>query len=235
MPNFIVISGRKQSGKTTSANYLKFLLENLGWEVHITSFATPIKEFCKDILGLTHEQVYGTEEQKNTPTHIKWDTMPDEIKKRYGEFKDSSSFAFEEKVALPLMPYHHYSASGGYIIAPTGPMTAREVMQIFGTDIFRNFFDYEIWAKAPFKKFKDSEFDFVIIDDCRFPNEAEASKAQDAVLIRLTRDVLGADQHISEKAMDDYPDNEYDMIIENQGLALDTLYLILRNFTKRYE
>jgi hypothetical protein len=94
-------------------------------------------------------------------------------------------------------------------------MTAREVMQILGTDIFRNFFDYDVWAKAPFNK-NWGFTDFVIIDDCRFHNEADMALKHDATLIRLTRDVLGADQHISEKAMDDYAWERYHHVIDNQ-------------------
>lgn len=215
-PNFIVISGKKQSGKTTSAVFLEGLLTHLGWKVKVTSFAEPIKEFCTDILGLTREQVYGTEEQKNSPTHIKWDTMPEEIRRRYAPPATNSMQAYTGE--LPLK---------------SGPMTAREVMQIFGTDIFRNFFDYDVWAKAPFNRFAFfHDYDFVIIDDCRFPNEADIALKHGAVLIRLTRDVLGGDQHISEKAMDTYPTNKYTYVIDNQNYEMWALQDALRDIVR---
>ena len=54
----------------------------------------------------------------------------------------------------------------------------------------------------------------MIIDDCRFPNEADIALEHDAILIRLTRDVLGDDCHVSEKALDDYPE-KYTYFIDN--------------------
>jgi hypothetical protein len=211
MSKFIVISGKKQSGKTTSAKYIKNEIQACRPEamVEITSFASPIKEFCTDVLGLTKTQVYGTEEEKNSPTHIKWDTMPSEIRVRYGK-----PFDPEKNPEYKLL-YQALGMNKNLMVPIKGPMTAREVMQILGTDIFRNFFDYDIWAKAPFNK-NYGFTDFVIIDDCRFHNEADMALKHDATLIRLTRDVLGADQHISEKAMDDYPIQKYNDVIDNQ-------------------
>jgi len=41
------------------------------------SFADVLKEVvCMQVLGLTREQCYGTDEQKNTDTHIKWSDLP---------------------------------------------------------------------------------------------------------------------------------------------------------------
>lgn len=42
----------------------------------IYSFADPLKKLCVDVLGLSHEQCYGTDEQKNTPTNLRWEDMP---------------------------------------------------------------------------------------------------------------------------------------------------------------
>ena len=40
------------------------------------NFADPLKVICKKLFGLTHEQCYGTEDQKNTDTDILWKNMP---------------------------------------------------------------------------------------------------------------------------------------------------------------
>ncbi|GAG82717.1 unnamed protein product [marine sediment metagenome] len=50
--------------------------ENVWPFVKLYSFASPLKNLCMDILGLTHEQCYGTDDQKNTLTHLKWEDMP---------------------------------------------------------------------------------------------------------------------------------------------------------------
>src|SRR5688572_15326111 len=39
------------------------------------NFADPLKEVCIGLLGLTYEQCYGTDEQKNTLTNLRWENM----------------------------------------------------------------------------------------------------------------------------------------------------------------
>ncbi len=206
MTKFIVLSGKKQSGKTTAANHLK---DKLKGKVHITSFASPIKDFCTNVIGLTEAQVYGSNAAKETETHVLWDTMPDEIRYRYAE----GAAKLRQELNTTTVLY------SDKLEPRSGPMTAREVMQIFGTDVMRNFFDFDMWAKAPFKKYANSKYDFVIIDDCRFPNEANMALANGAILIRLQRDVLGDDAHVSEKAMDDYPEDKYHKVIDNNNFV----------------
>ena len=54
-----------------------FLAEHLDYFVKLYSFADLLKKnVCMDILGLTREQCYGTDEEKNTETHIEWGLMP---------------------------------------------------------------------------------------------------------------------------------------------------------------
>lgn len=221
MSKFIVLSGRKSSGKTTAANTIRGLLldYNPNYQIHLTSFATPIKEFCTDIIGLSKEQVYGTDEQKNTLTHIKWDTMPDEIRFRYGD-QQNHKFDWEKGYEVPTK---------------SGFMTAREVMQIFGTDIMRTYFYYDIWAQAPFIKYGKSDYDFVIIDDCRFPNEADMSLKNQALLFRLTRKPFPEDTHESELAMDSYPITKYTSLIDNQHIPLENTKDVWKRTLERHE
>ena len=40
------------------------------------SFADPLKVIAIELFGLTMEQCYGTDENKNTPINIKWENMP---------------------------------------------------------------------------------------------------------------------------------------------------------------
>ena len=42
----------------------------------IYAFADVLKEFAVDVLGLEPNQVYGTNEEKNSPTHLLWENMP---------------------------------------------------------------------------------------------------------------------------------------------------------------
>ena len=76
----LAFAGRKQSGKSTSAEYVQSIISSrgLGLSNKIYSFADPLKQdICINILGLTYEQCYGSDEHKNTLTNIKWEDMPD--------------------------------------------------------------------------------------------------------------------------------------------------------------
>jgi len=68
MTQIIGFAGRKQSGKTTCSNVLKdfILYHNNDLIVNVYNFADPLKKnICIDLLGLTYDQCYGSDEQKN--------------------------------------------------------------------------------------------------------------------------------------------------------------------------
>lgn len=85
MTHILSFSGRKQSGKSTSADYIISLItqtdikirENrheLNMSYKIYSFADPLKQdICINILGLTYDQCYGSDDDKNTMTDLWWD------------------------------------------------------------------------------------------------------------------------------------------------------------------
>lgn len=71
----LAFSGRKQSGKSTGAQYVESIINNnsLPISYRIYSFADPLKyDICMNILGLTYEQCYGSDEDKNTMTKLEW-------------------------------------------------------------------------------------------------------------------------------------------------------------------
>ena len=75
MTKIIAFSGRKQSGKSTAADYIKSVIDrhNLKISHRIYSFADPLKQdICMNILGMTYEQCYGTDDDKNTTTDLTW-------------------------------------------------------------------------------------------------------------------------------------------------------------------
>ena len=119
---FIALSGKKQCGKDTIASMLKEKLEASGVSVEIDYFARPLKEFCITVLGLERELVYGSNDDKNMLTHIKWGGMP------------------------------HYLTMVGHKDCPddSSLMTVREVLQHVGTNVVRCM-DDNAWARAPFR------------------------------------------------------------------------------------
>jgi hypothetical protein len=95
-----------------------------------------------------------------------------------------------------------------------GSVSAREVLQIIGTDLFRNGFAEDVWVKiASFSAIK-SLADLVLFDDARFPNEIDEMKRNGAIIVHMLRSKgPSGDEHPSEKALDNYPKDRFNYII----------------------
>ena len=106
--------------------------------------------------------------------------------------------------------------------------TVRELLQEVGQGL-RDAIDPDLWIKALFANTEG--WSNYIIADVRYPNELEAIKERDGVLIRIDRNGAGAGNHSSETALDDY--NNWDVHIENNG-SLESLFEAMRIFTKNY-
>lgn len=97
----------------------------------------------------------------------------------------------------------------------------RTLLQTVGTDIVRTK-EPNYWVKyiADMLEFSEGIWDYVLIPDCRFPNEYRVLSYQfNTWLIKINRPdnhVLTADQeqHISETAMDSFP---ADINVSNSG------------------
>lgn len=99
------------------------------------------------------------------------------------------------------------------------PMTNREFLQYFGTEVGRNI-DKDLWIKALMYSYGRDKESHWIIPDVRFPNEADAIRNAGGVLWKIERDGSGAGNHISEKLIDSI---RVDIIIENN---LDMKYYV---------
>ena len=136
------------------------LLENFN-PCKIYAFADVLKEFAVDVLGLEHNQVYGTNEEKNSPTHLLWENMPTGNNK--------------------------------------GPMTGREVLQYFGSDICRKMYE-NIWFDACIRRIRKDNPELALISDVRFPNEIKGVQDEGGIVFGLPRDIVnGKDTHSSEQ------------------------------------
>lgn len=209
MTKFIGISGKKQTGKDSSAKFIRQILRYKNFSSDTTSFAEPLKEICVDVLGLAHKDVYGTNEQKDSLSHIKWDGFPEEIRIKYA----NNYIMCRDGVADP--------------IPRNGYMTNREVLQVMGTDIFRSIYN-DVWARAPFRKIW--EYDVVIFSDVRFPNEKLAIEENGGIVLRLERDTGLEDTHASETALDN---TIFEHKYVNNG-SLEDLNNFLKTWTTTY-
>lgn len=188
----VAFAGRKQSGKTTCsecvAKYFNGAIEPFNG-AKIYNFADPLKkDICMNILGLTYEQCYGEDMDKNTLTDIEWEG---------------------------------------------NKLTAREVMQFVGTDLFRKMKN-DVWAGATISKIKQEQPKLAIIADCRFPNEVQAVKNAGGLVIKLNRNPYNSD-HSSERALDEsnYSVSNFDLVIYNEILTIHQQNEVVLNFLKK--
>ena len=233
------LSGAKQSGKTTSMNFLygyqmrvndviqKFLMDEKGnllvnavmvdehgketeeigildverrdqdfidyaarsiWpHVRSFSFAEPLKIIAIELFGLSEDQCYGTDEDKNSSTGIK--------------VKDMAQLVSVDKAGREKSKV----------------LTAREFLQYFGTDVCRAL-KSDVWVSACMRRVKESRTELAIISDCRFPNEIKAVREAGGKVIRFTRNPH-EDNHPSETALENHDD--FDCVLDNAGMNID--------------
>lgn len=192
----IAFAGRKQSGKSTSCDFVQLLIRqycpNLSCKVY--SFADPLKQdICINILGLTYEQCYGSDDDKNTLTALRWKDMPG------------------YDITWTWMSDYHES----------GYMTARQVMECVGTKIFREI-KKDVWSAATIRKIQSENIDIALVADCRFPNEVDAIQEANGVVIRLTKDPFQSNSE-SESALDPcfYDWSKFDFILDNSNFTIE--------------
>jgi hypothetical protein len=204
MTRILAFSGRKQSGKSTSGEYVQDLIKkyDLGIRYKLYSFADPLKQdICMNLLGLSYEQCYGSDDDKNTLTSIRWKDLPKDI--------------FEQHLEE---------------VAKNEYMTARQVMEVVGTGIFRKLKN-NVWVDATMIKIQKEAMDLAIILDNRFPNEVNSVLDAGGFVVRLARDPFSA-QTEAEKALDQnsYDWSKFSLVIQNHNLTLSERNQQIFNF-----
>lgn len=235
MTKIIAFSGRIGSGKNTCANLVeKFYVEELfklGFLradelnkppseifVEIDKFKCPLvkqysyaywlKFICMKVLGLTWEQCH-TEEGKNELTHLRWENVPGVYSggcdKEHLEWRIFYGEGEPDDFVCP------------FIFHEPGFMTGREVLQIWGTEVFRRAYN-NVWVDSTIRKIKEERPILALITDTRFINEVEGVKSESGIVIRLTRNEDMESSHESETQLDNY--DNFDYILNNKVLDL---------------
>lgn len=179
------------------------------------SFADCLKkDVCIGLLGLTHEQCYGTDEQKNQLTDILWENMPGVTTEL------TPQNPVTEEVSGRLGKYYEKVLSG-IVYHEQGQMTAREIMQYVGTEVFRKMYP-QVWAEGTLKRIEKLGGRMSVITDVRFPNEVEVVQKYGGKVIRFTRGQDSNDVHKSELALDKdrYDWGNFDAIIDNANMSI---------------
>jgi hypothetical protein len=231
MAKILGISGRKQSGKNTAANYINgvvlkergmisdFFIDDNGslvintidnsgksgygifdvtrkdqvfieyaqkelWPyIKVYHFADTLKDIAINLFGLNPQNIYGTDKQKNSKTHLSWEDMPTKEDKK-------------------------------------GSMSHRDFLEYFGTKIVRRI-QPDAWVKATINKIISEDPAIAIIPDVRFPNEVEAISDNGGCTIRLKRDIFH-DTIACEASLDEdvFDWNKFSNIIDNSDISI---------------
>ena len=182
------------------SDFTEYAEHNVWPYIKLYSFADNLKSMCVEFFGLTPAQVYGTDEQKNTETHIQWKDMP-------------------------FIPDSRWIVTAG--AARSANMTAREFMQYFGTNVMRQMYG-PIWVDHAIHSILREQTKLAIVADVRFPNEVDAITDAGGIVVRLTRRIR-KDEHPSETALDDY---DFTHCIDNRG-GVDALMDQVKSFYQK--
>ena len=117
-------------------------------------------------------------------------------------------------------------------------LTARLLLQLIGTECGRTIIHPNIWVTSTLSSYDEIErwrktdeahlekYNNWIVTDVRFPNEAEAIKNRNGILIRINREIdhygnpILMTSHPSEYSLDEY--DGFNHVIENNG-SIDEL------------
>ena len=90
-------------------------------------------------------------------------------------------------------------------------VSPRFMLQTLGTEWGRDMIHSQIWLKVMNRKIASSESNLILIDDCRFENEAELIRSRCGVVIELYRKGISYDKgHSSEQGIEN-PDHRIDV------------------------
>lgn len=209
----------------------------------IKKFADKLKDCTCLLLGCTR-RILEHREYKETELGKEW---------WYYKAKDgktpSGLFTLEDYAALPENQKEYLELV---------KLTPRLILQLLGTECGRLIIHPNVWVNALMAEYntitmsyhndiligrpdecrgkicyypgynEKEVFPNWIITDLRFPNEANAIKAKDGILIRINRpnntiETSGIQQHASETALDDY---KFDYVVENDGTIEDLIFKI---------
>ncbi len=183
----IAFSGKKDSGKDTGANHLAahyLSTYNPRIKPRVLRMADPLKKFCSQWFGFPLHKLNGTNEQKDELSTHRWEDLPGGLTAKV----DTGGVTLTRK--------------------PPGPMTYREVLQVWGADMLRAV-DPEVHCRRWAQEATMSEAagcPLLFVTDVRFPNEIEMLLDFDADvhIVRLTRHPHPDDDHATETSLDDF-------------------------------
>ena len=129
----------------------------------------------------------------------------------YGTEADKNTLTKVAWSSLPIMIPPEFRAHSQFLLA-------RELLQLFGSDIVRRM-NSEVWVDATLVRIAEDRPGIAVIADVRFPNEVQGIQRYGGKVIHLLRNPCMLDPHASEHALDGY--SGFDAILDNREMGLD--------------
>lgn len=176
-----------------SPEFYDFASEHIWPTVKLYNIADQLKMACYKIFGVSLDNLYGTNEQKNAPTHIPAANI-------------FPLLTATEKKQLKLD------------LGDNEYLSARQLMQYFGTNICRKL-DNNCWVQSCLQQIEVDNPEIALIADVRFENELDAIKNNESssFVFKLERNPLDSN-HESELSVDAIPVEKFNGVI---GADLD--------------
>lgn len=250
MTKIIAFSGKKTSGKNTSANFMYslFLLHSglfKAVDIADNGFIRVLKQNDQEVIFDPQQYYLGIGEIdleiaetifKLTPTltiysladALKNDVCMNILGLTYEQCYDEQGKNQETHLKWSDMP--------GIVKSKRGHMTGREVMEYMGTDVFRGIRN-NVWSDCTIRRIERESPQFAIITDVRFPDEVESIFKHNETneVIRLTRNPVDSKSK-PECALDkdNFDWSNFSHIVDNENMTIqeqtDALHPIIMNF-----
>jgi len=244
--NILQLCGKKQSGKTTTSNYIvgkvlkqksiinDFIIGSNGkLYIHAEMELSGRKQVSEGELDMTRrDDDFAEYASHNIWPHIKVYNFADYLKyfvadifnlseeKLFGTDEDKNEQTHISWKSMPIPRYLGTAGERNTFINKRGYMTYREILQVFGTDVCR-YINPKCWAHACYKQIQKDQPDIAIIGDCRFENEIETGIENGANLI-LCQNSDSKDKHKSETGLDNIDPKVYTYIMpDKQTITID--------------
>lgn len=209
--SIIALRGKKGSGKSTAAAIIEALL----WprKTQAIGFADPIKQFCGFLFELSEPALWGPSAERERVIEFT-EARADRV---YSRAKARTILQFEVwgrslgRDLLPALPAFWRWLDAVTTHSRREGLTARHVLQTFGTDFGREHFGADVWADlaiAQARKHAEFRGAVTLITDCRFDNEVRAVRAAGGLVIQIvnTEAPQQSDAHASEQGGTEAPD-----------------------------
>lgn len=207
---------------------------NSGWNWQIKKFADKLKDIVCLLIGCTRQQLED-QEFKNKELGEEWTNYA------YATGFTTDNNGKKSMLSTPCSKERYEEERRiNWQTAYKRKLTPRLLLQLIGTECGRNIIHPNIWINSLFSDYKiapnisiglspdhpyylKKQYPNWIITDVRFPNEANAIKDRDGILLRVNRILSfmhnksinakegNFNEHESETALDDYKDFDYEI------------------------